>query len=195
MLAAGWEVAYSRSDGSPYYVNTHTQETQFEIPTAPARPAEDTTRAVAPWATDRALPAPAQYTAAKPPQPTAAKPGTVFTPTREVAAPVVSVDPELVRDAVQVAVQAKVARKSVFDQILGTKKDGRPLPRGWIRGRSEAGATLYIDTLNEKTTTVPPTRPARKPRGCCSSKPEPRDDEPKKLRGEALCLAWPRRPV
>jgi hypothetical protein len=31
----GWTIAYSRSDGAPYYVNSATSETQFEYPGAP----------------------------------------------------------------------------------------------------------------------------------------------------------------
>ena len=34
MLPAGWEVAYSRTDGKPYYYNKLTNTSQFEFPEA-----------------------------------------------------------------------------------------------------------------------------------------------------------------
>jgi len=39
-LPAGWEAAVSRSSGETYYINTHTGESTYEVPTASA-PAEE----------------------------------------------------------------------------------------------------------------------------------------------------------
>ena len=106
-LPAGWVVGYSRSDGAPYYINKHTGATQFEIPNAVAAGgAEDLTAAAPPYTPTAAV------AAAPTPQPT---------------------DPHLVTEAVQKAVHAQATRSAVFKEILGSRHDGRPLPRGWHR--------------------------------------------------------------
>mmetsp|Transcript_109030 Transcript_109030/g.172243 ORF Transcript_109030/g.172243 Transcript_109030/m.172243 type:complete len:288 (-) Transcript_109030:53-916(-) len=41
-LPRGWEAVQSRSTGKTYYVNTYTEESQYDIPTAPARGGRET---------------------------------------------------------------------------------------------------------------------------------------------------------
>ncbi|XP_003742986.1 peptidyl-prolyl cis-trans isomerase NIMA-interacting 1 [Galendromus occidentalis] len=44
-LPAGWEKRTSRSSGDCYYLNIHTKESQWEVPTEPAQPKGDKVRA------------------------------------------------------------------------------------------------------------------------------------------------------
>ncbi|XP_041368688.1 peptidyl-prolyl cis-trans isomerase NIMA-interacting 1-like [Gigantopelta aegis] len=39
-LPAGWEEKISRSSGKPYYVNSYTKESQWDLPTTPAEMSE-----------------------------------------------------------------------------------------------------------------------------------------------------------
>ncbi|OQR77981.1 peptidyl-prolyl cis-trans isomerase NIMA-interacting 1-like [Tropilaelaps mercedesae] len=43
-LPAGWEKRVSRSSGECYYLNVHTKESQWEVPTEPAQPRGDKVR-------------------------------------------------------------------------------------------------------------------------------------------------------
>ena len=41
-LPSGWEKRVSRSSGQAYYLNIHTKQSQWEVPTEEAKPADDT---------------------------------------------------------------------------------------------------------------------------------------------------------
>jgi hypothetical protein len=169
-LPPGWRVQTSRSSGEEYYVNEHTEESQYEVPTGPAPGApaaaapSDEPPVVEPAPAPAPRPVPAALLPATAAPPAAAAPRRQLPPAghtdndRRGAPEPVSMTADEIRDL----------------QLLDQREaDRRALPAGWERCRSsETGQVYYINKHTHTRHVEFPLKPARSKKSwwCCSSR-------------------------
>lgn len=147
-LPPGWRTQLSRSMGDMYYVNEHTGDSTYDVPTGPA-PRGPAGEAIAP------LPLPATPVVVNTQN---------FAPLAAGTAPVVQPEPKQMLTADEVR---ELQRLDQRDAEL------RPLPNGWERYRSsDTGLLMYVNTHTHKMQTMFPQKPARpkKMAFCCASR-------------------------
>ena len=167
-LPAGWRAQESRSSGETYYVNEYTEESTYDVPTAPAQ------QLVAP---DRP-PSPQPIPATPAPGLKLSSPGSPQTRWGR-AAPTAPPSAQLRLDDGHDETRAPVSLSAEEIHRLQLRDlqeaECKPLPDGWERVRSSVtGGLLYVNTHTHVVQAELPkeaAKPRRNAFACCSGKP------------------------